>query len=91
MSKPDQSVQTLAAGDEPTDVVLPVDHWQELVLLTIPEVAAALRMSEKTVRRRIKNGVIRRAPTGGRLVRISPEELRRLGADGPSESSRQGR
>jgi excisionase family DNA binding protein len=49
------------------------------ILLTIAEVAAELRMSEKSVRRRIKNGLIRKAPTGGRLVRISSQELRRLG------------
>lgn len=55
----------------------------EPVLLTIGEVAAALRMNEKSVRRRIKSGVIRKAPTGGRLVRISSEELRRL-IDPPS-------
>jgi excisionase family DNA binding protein len=48
------------------------------VLLTIGEVAAALRMSEKSVRRRIKAGVIRTAPTGGRLVRISSDERLRL-------------
>jgi excisionase family DNA binding protein len=48
------------------------------VLLTIAEVAAKLRMSEKSVRRRIKTGVLRTAPTGGRLVRISSDELLRL-------------
>ena len=55
----------------------------EPVLLTIGEVAARLRMSEKSVRRRIKDGVIRVAPTGGRLVRISSHELLRLTAGGP--------
>jgi excisionase family DNA binding protein len=53
------------------------------VLLTIGEVAAALRMSEKSVRRRIKNGVIRTAPISGRLVRISSDELRRLAVGAP--------
>ena len=53
------------------------------VLLTIGEVAARLRMSEKSVRRRIKDGVIRVAPTGGRLVRISADEVRRLTVGGP--------
>jgi excisionase family DNA binding protein len=52
-------------------------------VLTIAEVAAALRMSEKSVRRRIKDGVIRTTPTGGRLVRISSDELRRLAAGPP--------
>jgi excisionase family DNA binding protein len=59
----------------------------EPVLLTIAEVAAALRMSEKSVQRRIKAGVIRTAPTGGRLVRISSDELRRLAAGEPLEAS----
>ena len=58
----------------------------EPVLLTIAEVAAALRMSEKSVRRRIKAGLIRTAPTGGRLVRISSDELRRLAAGEPLEA-----
>lgn len=53
------------------------------VLLTIGEVAARLRMSEKSVRRRIKDGVIHPAPTGGRLVRISSDEVLRLTAGGP--------
>jgi excisionase family DNA binding protein len=53
------------------------------VLPTIGEVAAKLRMSEKSVRRRIKAGVIRTAPTGGRLVRISSDELLRLAAGEP--------
>lgn len=56
------------------------------VLLTIGEVAAKLRMSEKSVRRRIKAGVIRTAPTGGRLVRISSDELLRLAAGDPLEA-----
>lgn len=54
----------------------------EPVLLTIGEVAVRLRMSKKSVQRRIKSGVIRTAPTGGRLVRISSDELLRL-ATGP--------
>jgi excisionase family DNA binding protein len=53
-------------------------------LLTIGEVAARLRMSEKSIRRRIKDGVIRVAPTGGRLVRISSDEVFRLTVGGPS-------
>jgi excisionase family DNA binding protein len=50
------------------------------VLLTLDEVAAALGMSKKSVQRRIKSGLIRKAPIGGRLVRISADELRRLTA-----------
>ena len=57
------------------------------VLLTIAEVAAALRMSEKSVRRRIKNGLIRKASLGGRMVRISPDELQRLIAGTPLEEA----
>jgi excisionase family DNA binding protein len=59
------------------------------VLLTIAEVAVALRMSEKSVRRRIKAGVIRTAPSGGRLVRISSDELLRLIAGTPLEEAPQ--
>lgn len=50
----------------------------EPTLYTVEEVAARLRMSTKTVRRRIKDGTIRTVPMGGRLVRISSDELRRL-------------
>src|ERR1700722_12272701 len=57
-------------------------------LLTIAEVAAELRMSQKSVRRRIEKGVIRTAPTGGRLVRISSEELWRLSTTAPLEPTR---
>jgi excisionase family DNA binding protein len=47
-------------------------------LHTIEEVAKELRVSTKTVRRRIRDGIIRTVPIGGRLVRISSDELRRL-------------
>ena len=67
------------------DTDAPEPHPQP-VLLTVPEVAAWLRTSEKTVRRRIKSGLIRVAPTGGRLVRISSDELRRLTAGNPPEA-----
>jgi excisionase family DNA binding protein len=66
----------LVGTDEPDQPLTPV-------LLTIDEVAARLRMSAKSVRRRIKNRVIRVAPTGGRLVRISSDEVLRLTAGGP--------
>jgi AraC-like DNA-binding protein len=46
--------------------------------LTIAEVARHYRMSERTVRRRIKDGTLQKEPGLGRLVRISVEQLRRL-------------
>ncbi len=46
--------------------------------LTIAEVARLLRMSERTVRRRIKDGTLHKVSVHGRLVRISLDELRRL-------------
>jgi excisionase family DNA binding protein len=52
-------------------------------LHTVAEVAARLKVSTKTVRRRIKDGTIRTVPIGGRLLRISSDELRRL-ISGPS-------
>ena len=52
------------------------------VLLTLQEVAQRLNMSEKSVQRRIKAGLIRKAPLGGRLVRIAATELQRLTAGG---------
>ena len=69
--------------------VTPVSVWTELpercpepVLMTIGEVAAALRVCTKTVRRRIKDGTIRTVAMGGRLVRISSDELVRLSRQG---------
>jgi excisionase family DNA binding protein len=64
--------------------VPPVRVWMEEAepcmpgMLTIGEVAAALRVSQKTVQRRIKDGTIRRVAMGGRSVRIPSDELRRL-------------
>ena len=46
--------------------------------VTLDEVARQLRVCPKTVQRRIKAGLIRKAPLGGRLVRIASDELRRL-------------
>ena len=46
--------------------------------LTVRAVAALLRCSEKTVRRRLKDGRLRAVPLGGRLVRIAAAELARL-------------
>jgi excisionase family DNA binding protein len=67
---------SLVGTDEPDQLPTPC-------LLTIDEVAARLRMSAKSIRRRIKDGVIRAAPTGGRLVRISSNELLRLTTGDP--------
>jgi excisionase family DNA binding protein len=46
--------------------------------LTVEEVAAQLGVSTKTIRRRLKDGTIRRAPLGGRAVRIPASEIARL-------------
>ena len=59
----------------------PPDRRPAAALLTLDEVATLLHMSKKSVQRRIKSGVIRKAPIGGRLVRISLDELRRLTAE----------
>jgi hypothetical protein len=40
-------------------------------------------MSEKSVRRRIKDGTIRKVQLGGRVVRIASNELIRLAAGDP--------
>jgi excisionase family DNA binding protein len=58
------------------------ERCPEPVLMTIGEVAAALRVSEKTVQRRIRDGTIRTVAMGGRLVRISSDELLRLSRQG---------
>jgi excisionase family DNA binding protein len=80
------SPPAMRAGPSPLSWTEPPDPRPAPVLLTIGEVAAKLRMSEKSVRRRIKAGVIRTAPTGGRLVRISSDELLRLAAGDPLEA-----
>lgn len=46
--------------------------------LTIPEFARLLRISERTVHRRLRDGTIRRAAVGGRLVRIAAREIERI-------------
>jgi excisionase family DNA binding protein len=46
--------------------------------LTIAEVAGHYRVSERTIRRRIKDGTLHKELGQGRLVRISVEQLRRL-------------
>jgi excisionase family DNA binding protein len=62
---------------------LPVVH-------TIDEVARTLGVSCKTIARRIRDGVIHKAPMGGRLVRISSAELQRLAAGAPFRPRVQG-
>jgi excisionase family DNA binding protein len=49
---------------------------------TVSEVALTLDVSSKPIARRIREGVIRKVPMGGRLVRISSAELERLAAAG---------
>jgi excisionase family DNA binding protein len=56
-------------------------------LLTIDEVAIRLNISTKSVRRRIKAGLIRKASLGGRTVRIPPDEVQRLIAGTPLEEA----
>ena len=56
----------------------------ETVFLTISEVAALLDVSEKTVRRRVKAAVIRKAPLEGRAVRIPSSEIARLSGIDPN-------
>lgn len=46
--------------------------------LTIDEVASILGVSTKTVRRRLADGSLHKAPLGGRAVRISASEIDRL-------------
>jgi excisionase family DNA binding protein len=50
---------------------------------TMAETAKILRISARTVRRRIKNGRIFPVPLGGRLIRISADEIARLAAGEP--------
>ena len=47
-------------------------------LHTVQDLARVFKVSTKTIQRRIKDGTIRTVPIGGRLVRISSDELRRL-------------
>lgn len=74
------------SGSEGPDVA-DTERFHE-PLFTIAEVARFCRMSERTVRRRIKDGTIRKALAQGRLVRISAEELRRLSTSSQSINSK---
>ena len=53
--------------------------------LTVEEMAALLGVSVRTVRRRLQDGSLRRAPLGGRAVRIPATELGRLEGILPQE------
>ncbi len=44
-------------------------------LLTVPEVAAILRLSERKVRRLINDGELTGVQLGERTIRIRPEDL----------------
>jgi excisionase family DNA binding protein len=70
----------LAADDQAAALVRATlaPRQSDAVLHTIDEVAVKLRMCRKSVQRLIKSGKIIKAPIGGRLVRISSEELLRL-------------
>jgi excisionase family DNA binding protein len=50
------------------------------VFHTVEEVALAVGVCTRTVGRWIRDGVLRKAPLGGRTVRISSTELQRLAA-----------
>jgi excisionase family DNA binding protein len=77
--------QTVPADSSPFSPVEPdkSERTGASILLIVAEVATRLRVSEKTVRRRIKEGVIRTVPLGGRLTRVSPDELQRVTAGEP--------
>ena len=78
---PDAASQPREPTAFPIEPAMP-SRTSDSVLLTLDEVAAALGMSKKSVQRRIKAGLIRKAPLGGRLVRISSDEVRRLAGGG---------
>ncbi|MDO8941659.1 MAG: helix-turn-helix domain-containing protein [Desulfobacterales bacterium] len=63
------------------------DDIGTMEVYTVEETAAVLRVSSKTVRRRIKAGEIRLLPIGGRLVRISAAELRRILSGGDAQAA----
>ena len=62
------------------------EELQQPRFLMIAEVASALRVNPRTVRRHIKAGKIRKVPMEGRLVRVSTDELERL-AGRPARTS----
>jgi excisionase family DNA binding protein len=75
-----RTIPTFPASDPAVFSCFPQDPETppEPTLHTVEELAAGLRVSTKTIRRRIKDGTIRTVPIGGRLVRVSSDEVRRL-------------
>ena len=55
--------------------------------LTIDEAAALLGVSTRTIRRRVKDGSLRKVLLGGRAVRIPASELDRLSGLLPQEET----
>ena len=55
--------------------------------LTIDEAAALMGVSTRTIRRRLKDGSLRKALLGGRAVRIPASELNRLCGILPQEET----
>jgi excisionase family DNA binding protein len=78
-----------SAMDEPNDEGSGQlrDDISRMKVYTVEEAAAVLRVSSKTVRRRIKTGEIRLLPIGGRLVRISAAELHRILSGGDAQAA----
>jgi hypothetical protein len=82
---PARAPRLAAAIDQTGETVPPAEGPP--VFHTIDEVARTLGVSCKTIARRIRDGLIHKAPTGGRLVWISSTELWRL-ADAASFKGR---
>jgi excisionase family DNA binding protein len=83
-----QPADATAPPDAIPDTLVPGHPLPGERFLTVRAVAVLLRCSEKTVRRRLKDGRLRAVPLGGRLVRIAAAELARLeGAETTSEEA----
>lgn len=82
-------VRMESSMNEPNDESsrLLTDDISCMTVYTVEEAAAVLRVSSKTVRRRIKTGEIRLLPIGGRLVRISAAELHRILSGGDARAA----
>jgi excisionase family DNA binding protein len=71
--------------DEDADVAAEAEVDEgTVVLFTVDEFAQVLRCSPRTVRRRIREGTIRKMAGLGRLIRIHPSEIGRLARTNPS-------
>ena len=71
--------------DEDADVAAEAEVDEGAVILfTVDEFALILRCSPRTVRRRIRDGAIRKMEGLGRLIRIHPSEIGRLARMNPS-------